>query len=170
MAHFDGWDSTALKLEPLRGDSLLLPLNSQKFLVLILLTTEEWKAGSTFEPQIKLARKHIKLRTYYGQKCRCAFHPIYTARDFDRQYHWKESITILESLHENKDQWTAPPETIFLVDVFRCTSLSVRLQNTSINNISGMNHRYFSSKYPLTKGESMWDYHFWFVEVRCSPY
>ena len=43
--------------------------------------------GSTFEPQIKLARKHIKLRTYYGQKYRCAFHPIYTARDFDRQYH-----------------------------------------------------------------------------------
>ena len=58
----------------------------------------------------------------------------------------------------------------FLVDVVRCASLSVRLQNTFINNISGMNHRFFASKYPLREGESMWDYHFWFVEVRCSSY
>ena len=33
---------------------------------------------------------------------------------FDRrQYHWKESINILESLHESKDQGTAPSEAIF---------------------------------------------------------
>ena len=31
-------------------ESYFLPLSSQKFLVLILLTSEEWKAESTLEP------------------------------------------------------------------------------------------------------------------------
>ena len=46
------------------------------FNCLILPTTERWKAESTLKPQIKLARKRRKLRNYYGQKCRCASHPI----------------------------------------------------------------------------------------------
>ena len=37
----------------------------------------------------------------------------------------------------------------FLVDVVRCASLSVRLQNTFINNISGINLRFFALKYPM---------------------
>ena len=57
----------------------------------------------------------------------------------------------------------------FLVDVVRCASLSVRLQNTFVIIISGMNLRFFASNYPLREG-SMWDYHFWFVKVRCSSY
>ena len=40
MARFYGWGSTASRLEPLRVGSLLLPLSSHKFLVLILLTSE----------------------------------------------------------------------------------------------------------------------------------
>ena len=40
MAFFYGWCSTASRLEPLRGDSLFLPLGSQKFLLLILSTSE----------------------------------------------------------------------------------------------------------------------------------
>ena len=50
MAHFYGWGSTASRLEPLRGGSLLFTLSSQKFLVLILSTSEGWKAESTLEP------------------------------------------------------------------------------------------------------------------------
>ena len=40
MAPFHGWGSTALRLEPLRGGSLLLPLSPQNFLVLTLSTLE----------------------------------------------------------------------------------------------------------------------------------
>ena len=40
MAPFYRWGSTASRLQPLRGGSLFLPLSSQKFLVLILLTSE----------------------------------------------------------------------------------------------------------------------------------
>ena len=46
MAPFSGWDSTASRLEPLREAVYFLPLSSQKFLVLILLTLEGWKAES----------------------------------------------------------------------------------------------------------------------------
>ena len=42
--------STASKLEPLRGDSLHFAIKSQKFLVLILSTSERWKTESTLEP------------------------------------------------------------------------------------------------------------------------
>ena len=35
VAPFYGWGSTASRLEPLQGGSLLLPISSQKFLVLI---------------------------------------------------------------------------------------------------------------------------------------
>ena len=45
-APFHGWGSTASRLEPLRGGSL----SFQKFLVLILSTSEGWKAESTLEP------------------------------------------------------------------------------------------------------------------------
>ena len=47
---FYGWCSTASRLEPLRGGSLLFTSKSQKFLVLILPTSEGWKAESTLEP------------------------------------------------------------------------------------------------------------------------
>ena len=40
IAPFKGWGSTALKLEPLRGGRLLFTTKFQKFLVLILPTTE----------------------------------------------------------------------------------------------------------------------------------
>ena len=40
MAPFYGWGSTASRLEPLRGGSLLFTTSSQKFLVLILPTSE----------------------------------------------------------------------------------------------------------------------------------
>ena len=57
MALFYGWDLTASRLEPLRGGSIFfyLPLSSQKFLVLILLTWKDerprrpWKPPSGFE-------------------------------------------------------------------------------------------------------------------------
>ena len=47
MAPFYGWGSTASRLEQLRGGSLLF---STKLLVLILSTSEEWKAESTLGP------------------------------------------------------------------------------------------------------------------------
>ena len=50
MDPFYGRGSTASRLEALRGGSLLLPLSPQKFLVLILSTSEGWKAESTLEP------------------------------------------------------------------------------------------------------------------------
>ena len=45
-----GWGSTVSRLKPLRGGSLLFTTSSQKFLVLILLTLERWRAKSTLEP------------------------------------------------------------------------------------------------------------------------
>ena len=45
---FYGWGSTASRLEPLWGGSLLL--SSQIYSVLILLTLEGWKTESTLEP------------------------------------------------------------------------------------------------------------------------
>ena len=50
------WGSTASRLEPLWGGTLLYNNESleipdtKKFLVLILSTSEGWKAGSTLEP------------------------------------------------------------------------------------------------------------------------
>ena len=44
MAPFYGWGSTATRLV------YFLPFSSQKFLVLILSTTEGWKAELTLEP------------------------------------------------------------------------------------------------------------------------
>ena len=41
--------STASRLEPLRGGSLLFTTSPQKFLVLTLSTSEGWKAESTLE-------------------------------------------------------------------------------------------------------------------------
>ena len=52
MVHFYGWGSTASRLEPLRGGSLLFTTKSQKFLILTLSTSEGWKAESTLEPPI----------------------------------------------------------------------------------------------------------------------
>ena len=49
MIPFYGWGSTPSRLEPFRGDSLLLPLSSQEFLVPILSNSEGWKAESTSE-------------------------------------------------------------------------------------------------------------------------
>ena len=46
MAPFYVWVSTASRLEPV----YFFPLSSQKFLVLILSTSEGWKAKSTLEP------------------------------------------------------------------------------------------------------------------------
>ena len=40
MVPFYGWGSTASRLEPLRGDSLIFTTKSQKFLVLTLSTSE----------------------------------------------------------------------------------------------------------------------------------
>ena len=50
MAPFHGWGSNTSKLEPLRGGSLLLNTEFPDILVLILLTSEGWKAESTLEP------------------------------------------------------------------------------------------------------------------------
>ena len=50
MAPFYWWGSTASRLEPLRGGSLLFTTSPQKFLVLTLSTSEGWKAESTLEP------------------------------------------------------------------------------------------------------------------------
>ena len=50
MAPFYGWGSAALRLQShFEGAVYFLPLSSQKFLVLILSTSERWKAGSTLE-------------------------------------------------------------------------------------------------------------------------
>ena len=49
-APFYGWGSTVSRLKPLRGGSLLLPLSSQKLLVLVWSTSEGWKTESTLEP------------------------------------------------------------------------------------------------------------------------
>ena len=49
MIPFYGWGSTASRLEPFRGDSLLFATFSQEFLVPILSTSEGWKAESTSE-------------------------------------------------------------------------------------------------------------------------
>ena len=50
MAHFYGWGSTASRIEPLHGGSLLFTTSPQKFLVLTSSTSEEWKAESNLEP------------------------------------------------------------------------------------------------------------------------
>ena len=50
MAPFYGWGSTASRLVPLRGGSVLFTIKFQIFLVLILSTSEGWKAESTLEP------------------------------------------------------------------------------------------------------------------------
>ena len=50
MGPFYGWDSTAQMLEPLDEELYFLALSSQKFLVLILPTSEGWKAELTLEP------------------------------------------------------------------------------------------------------------------------
>ena len=50
MAPIYGWGSTASRLELLWEGSLLYSNNSQKFLILILLTSEGWKTESTLEP------------------------------------------------------------------------------------------------------------------------
>ena len=50
MAPFYGWGSTASRLEPLRGGSLLFTTKFPKFLVLILPTSEGWKAELTLKP------------------------------------------------------------------------------------------------------------------------
>ena len=50
IAPFNGWGSTASRLEPLRGGSLPFTTKSQKFLVLTLSISEGWKAESTLEP------------------------------------------------------------------------------------------------------------------------
>ena len=49
MAPFYGWGSTASRLEPLWGGSLLFTTEFPDILVLTLLTSEGWKAESTLE-------------------------------------------------------------------------------------------------------------------------
>ena len=47
---FDRWDSIASRLQGHYKEEIYFsPLGSQKFLVLIWSTLEEWKAGSTLE-------------------------------------------------------------------------------------------------------------------------
>ena len=51
MDPFYGWDSTASRLQShFREAIYFLPLSSQKFLAVILSTSEGWKAESTLEP------------------------------------------------------------------------------------------------------------------------
>ena len=50
MARFYGWGSTASRLSHFEEAVYFLPLSSQKFLVLILLTSEGWKTELTLEP------------------------------------------------------------------------------------------------------------------------
>ena len=50
MAPFYGWGSTASRLQPLRGGSLLFTTEFPDILVLTLSTSEGWKAESTLEP------------------------------------------------------------------------------------------------------------------------
>ena len=47
---FYGWGSTASRLEPLQGGSLLFTTKFPEILVLILSTSEGWKAELTLEP------------------------------------------------------------------------------------------------------------------------
>ena len=54
MAPFYGWGSTAKRLEPLLGGSLLFTTKFPEFLVLILLTSEGWRAESTFSHPVVL--------------------------------------------------------------------------------------------------------------------
>ena len=54
-----------LKLEPLPGDNLLLPLSSQKSLVLNLSIPEGWKSESTLNPPSGFEHGIPKL----GMKC-----------------------------------------------------------------------------------------------------
>ena len=50
MAPFYGWGSTASRLQSQYEEAVyFLPLSSQKFLVLIWVTSEEWKTESTLE-------------------------------------------------------------------------------------------------------------------------
>ena len=51
MGPFDGWVSTASKLQSyLEGAVHFLPYSSQKFLLVILWNLEGWKAESTLKP------------------------------------------------------------------------------------------------------------------------
>ena len=51
MAPFCGWGSIASRLQTHLEEAVyFLPPISQKFLVLIWSTTEDWKADSTLEP------------------------------------------------------------------------------------------------------------------------
>ena len=51
MALFYGWGSTVSRLQSHYEETVyFLPLSSQKFLVLILSTSEGWKAELTLEP------------------------------------------------------------------------------------------------------------------------
>ena len=50
MTPFYGWGSTAPRLEPPRGGSLLFTTEFPDILVLTLSTSEGWKAESTLEP------------------------------------------------------------------------------------------------------------------------
>ena len=50
MTSFYGWGSTASKLDPLRGGSLLFTTKFLEIQVLILSTSKGWKAESTLEP------------------------------------------------------------------------------------------------------------------------
>ena len=62
MAPFYGCGSTASRLEPLRRDSLLFIM---KLLVLILSTSEEWKAESTLEPPSGFKHGKTGLRIHH---------------------------------------------------------------------------------------------------------
>ena len=54
MAPFYGCGSTASRLEPLRGGCLLFSRSPRKFLILTLLTSEGWKAESTWRHPVVL--------------------------------------------------------------------------------------------------------------------
>ena len=61
MVPFYGWGSTASKLEPLWGGSLFISLSFQKFVVVILLSSEERKAESTSEPPSGFEHRTLEL-------------------------------------------------------------------------------------------------------------
>ena len=50
MAPFYGWGSTASRLEAIAKAVYFITISSEKFLILILSTSEGWNADSTLEP------------------------------------------------------------------------------------------------------------------------
>ena len=79
MAPFYGWGSTASRLH-FEEAVYFLPLSPQKFLVLILLALEGWKAESTFRKLISLNYFFLELIVNLGKIDFITVYSKYSAR------------------------------------------------------------------------------------------